>query len=138
MITGFPNESDIDHKQTLSLMREVKYDFGYMFKYSERPGTYAAKKFDDNVKESVKKIRLQQIIDLQQTHSHYRTKQYIDKIVEVLIEKESKKSNTHWAGRNEQNTMVVFPKGSHKIGDFVKVKILECTSATLIGVSQDL
>ena len=138
MITGFPNESDIDHKQTLSLMREVKYDFGYMFKYSERPGTYAAKKFDDNVKESVKKIRLQQIIDLQQTHSHYRTKQYIGKIVEVLIEKESKKSNTHWAGRNEQNTMVVFPKGSHKIGDFVKVKILKCTSATLIGVSQDL
>ena len=138
MITGFPNESDIDHKQTLSLMKEVQYDFGYMFKYSERPGTYAAKKFEDNVKESIKKLRLQEIIDLQQTHSHYRTKQYVGKIVEVLIEKESKKSNTHWAGRNEQNTMVVFPKESHKIGDFVKVKILECTSATLIGVSQDL
>ena len=119
-------------------MEELEYDFGYMFKYSERPGTYAAKKFKDNVKESVKKIRLQEIIDLQQTHSHFRTKQYVGKIVEVLIEKESKKADTHWAGRNEQNTMVVFPKKSHKIGDSVKVKILECTSATLIGVSQDL
>ena len=94
MITGFPTETERDHQDTLSLMEEVKYDFGYMFAYSERPGTYAAKKFDDNVKESVKKIRLQQIIDLQQTHSHYRTKQYIGKIVEVLIEKESKKSKS--------------------------------------------
>ena len=138
MITGFPNESDKDHKQTLSLMEKVKYDFGYMFKYSERPGTYAAKKFEDNVEESIKKIRLQQIIDLQRKHSHYRTKQYIGKVVEVLIEKESKKSTLHWAGRNEQNTMVVFPKESHKIGDFVKVKVLECTSATLIGISKGL
>ena len=138
MITGFPNESDKDHEQTLSLMEKVKYDFGYMFKYSERPGTYAAKKFEDNVEESIKKIRLQQIIDLQRQHSHYRTKQYIGKVVEVLIEKESKKSTLHWAGRNEQNTMVVFPKESHKIGDFVKVKVLECTSATLIGISKGL
>ena len=138
MITGFPNESDKDHEQTLSLMEKVKYDFGYMFKYSERPGTYAAKKFEDNVEESIKKIRLQQIIDLQRKHSHYRTKQYIGKVVEVLIEKESKKSTLHWAGRNEQNTMVVFPKESHKIGDFVKVKVLECTSATLIGISKGL
>jgi len=138
MITGFPNESDKDHEQTLSLIEKVKYDFGYMFKYSERPGTYAAKKFEDNVEESIKKIRLQQIIDLQRKHSHYRTKQYIGKVVEVLIEKESKKSTLHWAGRNEQNTMVVFPKESHKIGDFVKVKVLECTSATLIGISKGL
>ncbi|MDA9242340.1 tRNA (N6-isopentenyl adenosine(37)-C2)-methylthiotransferase MiaB [Flavobacteriaceae bacterium] len=138
MITGFPNESDKDHEQTLSLMEKVKYDFGYMFKYSERPGTYAAKKFEDNVEESIKKIRLQQIIDLQRQHSQYRTKQYIGKVVEVLIEKESKKSTLHWAGRNEQNTMVVFPKESHKIGDFVKVKVLECTSATLIGISKGL
>ena len=136
MITGFPNESNEDHKQTLSLMKEVKYDFGYMFKYSERPGTYAAKKFEDNIEESIKKTRLQEIIDLQRAHSHFRTKQYLGKVVEVLIEKESKKSKQHWAGRNEQNTMVVFPKESHKVGDFVKVKILECTSATLIGVSQ--
>ena len=137
MITGFPNETDEDHNQTLSLMREVKYDFGYMFKYSERPGTFAAKKFEDNVNEEVKKVRLQEIIDLQQSHSKFRTKQYVGKTVEVLIEKESKKSNSHWAGRNEQNTVVVFPKKSHKIGDFVNVKINDCTSATLIGESID-
>ena len=137
MITGFPNETDQDHNQTLSLMREVKYDFGYMFKYSERPGTFAAKKFEDNVDEKVKKVRLQEIIDLQQSHSKFRTKQYVGKTVEVLIEKESKKSSSHWAGRNEQNTVVVFPKKSHKIGDFVNVKINDCTSATLIGESID-
>ena len=137
MITGFPNETDQDHNQTLSLMREVKYDFGYMFKYSERPGTLAAKKFEDNVDEEVKKVRLQEIIDLQQSHSKFRTKQYVGKTVEVLIEKESKKSSSHWAGRNEQNTVVVFPKKSHKIGDFVNVKINDCTSATLIGESID-
>ena len=137
MITGFPNETDEDHNQTLSLMREVKYDFGYMFKYSERPGTFAAKKFEDNVDEEVKKVRLQEIIDLQQSHSKFRTKQYVGKTVEVLIEKESKKSSSHWAGRNEQNTVVVFPKKSHKIGDFVNVKINDCTSATLIGESID-
>src|SRR6056300_1614733 len=137
MITGFPNETQEDHNQTLSLMEEVKYDFGYMFKYSERPGTFAAKKFEDNVDEEVKKVRLQEIIDLQQSHSKFRTKQYIGKTVEVLIEKESKKSSSHWAGRNEQNTVVVFPKKSHKIGDFVNVKINDCTSATLIGKSID-
>ena len=137
MITGFPNETDQDHNHTLSLMREVKYDFGYMFKYSERPGTFAAKKFEDNVDEEVKKARLQEIIDLQQSHSKFRTKQYVGKTVEVLIEKESKKSSSHWAGRNEQNTVVVFPKKSHKIGDFVNVKINNCTSATLIGESID-
>ena len=137
MITGFPNETDEDHNQTLSLMKEVKYDFGYMFKYSERPGTFAAKKFEDNVDEEVKKARLQEIIDLQQSHSKFRTKQYVGKTVEVLIEKESKKSSSHWAGRNEQNTVVVFPKKSHKIGDFVNVKINDCTSATLIGESID-
>jgi tRNA-2-methylthio-N6-dimethylallyladenosine synthase len=137
MITGFPNETNQDHNQTLSLMREVKYDFGYMFKYSERPGTFAAKKFEDNVDEEVKKVRLQEIIDLQQSHSKFRTKQYVGKTVEVLIEKESKKSSSHWAGRNEQNTVVVFPKKSHKIGDFVNVKINDCTSATLIGESID-
>lgn len=135
MITGFPNETHQDHEDTLSLMEEVKYDFGYMFKYSERPGTYAAKKFNDNVDENVKKLRLQQIIDLQQSHSKYRTQQYLGKIVEVLIEKESKKSTSHWAGRNQQNTVVVFPKKNHELGDFVKVKINDCTSATLIGES---
>lgn len=137
MITGFPNESEKDHKLTLDLMKQIKYDFGYMFKYSERPGTYADKKFDDNVAEEIKKARLQEIIDLQQKHSNYRTIQYIGKVVEVLIEKESKKSNIQWSGRNQQNTVVVFPKGIYNIGDFVDVIINDCTSATLMGLAID-
>ena len=137
MITGFPNESETDHKLTLNLMEQIKYDFGYMFKYSERPGTYAGKKLDDNIPEEIKKVRLQEIIDLQQKHSNYRTNQYLGKVVEVLVEKESKKSELFWSGRNEQNTVVVFPKGIYNIGDFVNVKINKCTSATLIGKAID-
>ena len=114
-------------------MEYVKYDFGFMFAYSERPGTMAARKLEDNVPEKVKKRRLQEIIALQQRHSLYRTQQHLGKVEEVLIEKESKKSKAHWAGRNSQNTMVVFPKGDYKIGDFVMVKITDCTSATLLG-----
>ena len=127
------DETDTDHKLTLDLMKQVKYDFGYMFKYSERPGTFAAKKFEDNVTELTKKIRLQQIVDLQQEHSNYRTNNYIGKIVEVLIEKESKKSSSQWSGKNQQNTVVVFDKERFKVGDFVNVLIKNCTSATLIG-----
>ena len=133
MIVGFPNETDSDHKETLKLMDKVKYSFGYMFKYSERPGTLAAKKFDDNVDEIVKSRRLSEIISLQQKHSLFRNKQYMNDIVEVLIEKESKKSKSKWAGRNQQNTTVVFPKENYKIGDFVSVRINNYTSATLIG-----
>ena len=133
MITGFPNETEKDHKLTLDLMNQVKYDFGYMFKYSERPGTYAAKKYNDNISELTKKNRLQEIVDLQQKHSNFRTNSYVGKIVEVLIEKESKKSNLQWSGRNQQNTVVVFNKEDYKIGDFVNVLVKNCTSATLIG-----
>ena len=114
-------------------MEKVKYSFGYMFKYSERPGTLAAKKLDDNIDEKTKSRRLSEIVELQQKHSLYRCKEFVGKTVEVLIEKESKKSNLHWAGRNQQNTTVVFPKKNYKIGDFVYVKINSCTSATLIG-----
>tara|TARA_B100001559_G_scaffold314758_1_gene315612 strand:- start:960 stop:2411 length:1452 start_codon:yes stop_codon:yes gene_type:complete len=135
MISGFPNESEQDHKDTLSLMEKVKYSFGYMFKYSERPGTPAAKKLDDNIDEIIKSKRLSEIVELQQKHSLYRSKQFIGKTVEVLIEKESKKSNLNWAGRNQQNTTVVFPKKNYKIGDFVNVKITDCTSATLVGLA---
>ena len=135
MISGFPNESEQDHKDTLSLMEKVKYSFGYMFKYSERPGTPAAKKLDDNIDEIIKSKRLSEIVELQQKHSLYRSKQFIGKTVEVLIEKESKKSNLNWAGRNQQNTTVVFPKKNYKIGDFVNVKINGCTSATLVGLA---
>ena len=133
MISGFPNESELDHKDTLTLMESVKYSFGYMFKYSERPGTPAARKLDDNVDEKTKSRRLSEIVELQQKHSLFRNEQFIGKRVEVLIEKESKKSSLHWAGRNQQNSTVVFPKENYNVGDFVNVKINNCTSATLVG-----
>ncbi|MEC3964984.1 tRNA (N6-isopentenyl adenosine(37)-C2)-methylthiotransferase MiaB [Flagellimonas halotolerans] len=133
MITGFPSETEEDHQDTLSLMEYVKYDFGFMFAYSERPGTLAERKMEDDIPEATKKMRLQEIIELQQKHSHYRTQQHLGKTEEVLIEGTSKKSDAHWMGRNSQNTVVVFPKENYKVGDFVNVKIHECTSATLIG-----
>jgi tRNA-2-methylthio-N6-dimethylallyladenosine synthase len=133
MIAGFPGETEQDHQDTLSLMDYVKYDFGFMFMYSERPGTPAAKKLQDNVPETIKKQRLQEIVALQQQHGLWRTRQFVGKTVEVLIEKVSKKSDLHWSGRNQQNTVVVFPKEHYQIGDFVEVHITDCTSATLIG-----
>ncbi|MDG3584088.1 tRNA (N6-isopentenyl adenosine(37)-C2)-methylthiotransferase MiaB [Galbibacter pacificus] len=133
MIAGFPTETEEDHQDTLSLMEYVKYDFGFMFAYSERPGTLAERKMEDDVPGEVKKRRLTEIINLQQKHALYRTQQHIGKTEEVLIEGTSKKSNAHWMGRNTQNTVVVFPKESYKIGEFVNVKINECTAATLIG-----
>ncbi|MGL2966556.1 tRNA (N6-isopentenyl adenosine(37)-C2)-methylthiotransferase MiaB [Flavobacterium sp. XGLA_31] len=133
MISGFPTETEEDHQDTLSLMEYVEYDFGYMFAYSERPGTLAARKMEDDVPEEVKKRRLQEIVDLQQILSEKRTKRFLGQTVEVLIEKESKKSNQHWSGRNSENVVTVFPKGNYKEGDFVLVKVTDCTTATLIG-----
>lgn len=133
MISGFPTETEEDHQDTLSLMKHVKYDFGFMFAYSERPGTLAARKMVDDVPEEVKKRRLNEIIDLQQKTSLERAQRFIGQTVEVLIEKESKRSDAHWSGRNSQNTVVVFPKENYKPGEFVLVKISDCTSATLIG-----
>ena len=134
MIAGFCGETEEEHKETLSLMELVKYDFGFMFAYSERPGTPAHKRMKDDVPNDVKKRRLTEIIQLQQQHGLYRMQQFIGKTVEVLIEGNSKKSDQHWMGRNSQNAVVVFPKtGNETIGDFVMVKINDCTSATLIG-----
>ncbi|KPM32630.1 (Dimethylallyl)adenosine tRNA methylthiotransferase MiaB [Croceitalea dokdonensis DOKDO 023] len=133
MISGFPTETEQDHQDTLSLMEYVKYDFGFMFAYSERPGTMAARKLEDNVPTAVKKRRLTEIIDLQRKHGLYRTQQHLGKTEEVLIEGTSKKSDAHWMGRNSQNTVVVFPKEDYQVGDFVMVHIKDCTSATLIG-----
>lgn len=133
MITGFPTETEEDHQDTLSLMDYVEYDFGYMFAYSERPGTLAARKMEDDVPEEVKKRRLQEVVDLQQKLSEKRTKRFLGQTVEILIEKESKKSDQHWSGRNSENVVTVFPKGDYKVGDFVMVKISDCTTATLIG-----
>ncbi len=133
MIAGFPTETEEDHQDTLSLMEYVKYDFGFMFAYSERPGTLAARKFPDSIPDATKKRRLREIIDLQQKHSLFRTRQHLGKVEEVLIEGNSKKSAEHWMGRNSQNTVVVFPKEDYKIGEFVMVEIQDCTSATLLG-----
>ncbi len=133
IITGFPTETEEDHQDTLSLMEYVKFYFGYMFKYSERPGTMAARKLEDDIPEETKKRRLTEIVDAQRSHSAYRTKESLGKIMEVLIERESKKSDAHWSGRNPQSLVVVFPKENYKPGDFVMVKVTDCTSATLIG-----
>ncbi len=133
MITGFCGETEEEHQETLSLMEYVKYDFGFMFAYSERPGTPAEKKMEDDVPEEVKKRRLNDIIQLQQQHSLYNTQKFVGKTVEVLIEGSSKKSDAHWKGRNSQNAVVVFPKGDEQIGDFVNIYVEDCTSATLLG-----
>ena len=133
MITGFPSETERDHQDTLSLMEEVKYDFGYMFAYSERPGTYAARHFKDDISPDIKQRRLEEIISLQQKHSLERNKSFINKNCEVLIDKVSKKSNDFWSGRTTENNVVVFPKYNLKLGDTVNVDISDCTTATLIG-----
>lgn len=138
MIAGFPTETEEDHQDTLSLMEYVKYSFGYMYSYSERPGTLAGRKMEDDVPEETKARRLQEIVDLQQKHAWQRSEEFIGKTVEVLIEKLSKKSKEEFSGRNSQSITVVFPKEHYKIGDFVNVKIESCTSGTLKGVAVGL
>lgn len=133
IITGFCTETELDHDMTLSLMREVGFDFAYMFKYSERPNTKAARQLSDDVPEDVKTRRLMQIIELQGTLSEQSKKNDVGKRFEVLIEGESKKSKDEFFGRTSQNKVVVFPKENHKIGEFVFVEITDCTPATLIG-----
>ncbi|WP_025663349.1 tRNA (N6-isopentenyl adenosine(37)-C2)-methylthiotransferase MiaB [Aquimarina megaterium] len=133
MIIGFPTETEEDHQDTLSLLEYIKYEHGYMYAYSERPGTLAERKLEDDVPEDVKKRRLAEVIALQRTHCAYRHQSYIGQTFEVLIEKESKKSDQHWSGRTTKNIVAIFPKGEYQIGDFVMVRIDECTSATLLG-----
>jgi len=133
IITGFCSETEDEHRDTLSLMREVGYEFAYMFAYSERPGTLAHRKYSDDIPEDVKKRRLAEVIELQLQLSHESNLRDINKITEVLIEGDSKKSNLHWQGRNPQNKVVVFPKDGESIGDYIMVKIINCTQATLIG-----
>lgn len=132
MIVGFCSETEEDHQQTLALMDYVKYDFGYMFKYSERPNTPAAR-MEDDIPEETKQRRLAEIIEKQQAHSFLHMKEKVGKTLEVLIEGVSKKSNQHFYGRTTYNSAVIFEKGKHKLGDYVMVKIEDCTSATLKG-----
>jgi len=130
---GFHNESEENHQETLSLMREVGFDAAFMFKYSERPGTFAAKNLPDNISEEEKVRRLNEIIALQMELSHESNKRDVGKTFEVLIEGYSKRSRDHFCGRTSQNKMVVFPKAGRKIGDFVQVTITKATAATLLG-----
>ena len=133
IMTGFPTETEKDHQDTLTLMEEVKYDYGYMFAYSERPGTYAARKFKDDVDNDIKQRRLEEIINLQQKHSKERNQRFIKLTCPVLVDKSSKKSNEFWSGRTSENNVVVFPKQNFSPGEIVDVTIEDCTSATLIG-----
>ena len=133
IISGFCAETDKEHDDTLSLMDIVAFDFAYMFKYSERPKTLAERKFEDDVPEAIKSKRLTEIIEKQLGYSLASNKKRIGKTEKVLIEGISKRSEEHMSGRTGRNSMVVFPKGNFKKGDYINVKILDCTSATLLG-----
>lgn len=133
IMCGFHSETEEDHQETLSLMREVGFDSAFMFKYSERPGTYASKRMEDNVPEDVKSRRLQEIIDLQLELSRESNKRDVGKEFEILVEGFSKRSRDQYFGRTDQNKVVIFDKKNHKIGEFVKVKITDYTPATLFG-----
>ncbi len=130
---GFHNESEENHQETLSLMREVGFDAAFMFKYSERPGTFAAKNLPDNISEEEKVRRLNEIIALQMELSHESNKRDVGKTFEVLVEGYSKRSRDHFCGRTSKNKMVVSPKPGKNIGDFVQVTITKATAATLLG-----
>jgi tRNA-2-methylthio-N6-dimethylallyladenosine synthase len=133
MITGFCTETEEEHQDTLTLMDIVKYDFSYMFFYSERPGTLAAKKFEDDIPLEVKKRRLAEIIDKQSQLSFERNKLDLGKIQEILIEGTSKRSNEQLKGKNSANKVVIIPDGPYQKGDYVMVKITDCSPATLFG-----
>lgn len=133
IIAGFCGETDDEHSETVSLMKEVGYDFAFMFMYSERPDTLAAKKYADDVPEDVKNLRLSEIITLQQESSHQSNKRDVGKTFTVLIDSVSKRSAKRLSGRTDTNKVVVFEADDHKIGDYVNVKVVDCTAATLLG-----
>jgi len=133
IITGFCSETEEEHRETISLMETVQFDYAYMFSYSERPKTLAERKYPDDVPEAVKSRRLAEIVELQRKNSGIKTAMGVGKVHEVLVEGFSKKSEEMLMGRNPQNTVVVFPKGNHKKGDYVNVMVTKCTTSTLIG-----
>jgi tRNA-2-methylthio-N6-dimethylallyladenosine synthase len=135
VIAGFCTETEVDHQDTLSMMEYAKYEMSYMFFYSERPGTLAQRRYTDDIPEDVKKRRLQEIVSMQNRLSLESYKQDIGKTFKVLIEATSKRSDADWMGRNSQNKVVIFPKGNrlHKPGDYVEVKVKDCTQATLFA-----
>ncbi|MFT7150024.1 MAG: tRNA-2-methylthio-N6-dimethylallyladenosine synthase, partial [Nonlabens sp.] len=133
MITGFCTETEEEHQDTLTLMDYVQYDFSYMFYYSERPGTLAAKKYEDDISLGIKKRRLQEVIDKQQSISLSRNKLDIGKTFKVLVEGHSKRSKEDLQGRNSANKVVIFRSNAFAKGDYVNVKVHGCSSATLFG-----
>ena len=135
IITGFCSETDEEHQETLSIMEWVVYDYAYMFKYSERPGTLAANKYKDDIDEATKARRLNEIIKQQSALSHKSNLQDIGKTFQVLVDGISKRSKEHLSGRTSQNKVVIFPKENYVPGDLLEVKIIDCTPATLIGAS---
>ncbi len=138
VIAGFCSETEDQHRETISLMEAVKYDFAYMFKYSERPKTLAERKYEDDVPEAEKTRRLTEIIQLQQQHSLESNQRAIGKIHRVLIEGVSKRSEAHLYGRNSQNTVVVFPRHHYEKGQYADIYVEECTAATLLGKPVEL
>jgi tRNA-2-methylthio-N6-dimethylallyladenosine synthase len=141
IIAGFCTETDEDHADTLGIMEHSRYDMSYMFFYSERPGTLAAKRYEDDVPQDLKKKRLQEIVEVQNRLSRHSNQQDIGKAFKVLIEGDSKRSDMDWMGRNSQNKVVVFPKGNYplKKGDYVEVRVHDSTQATLLGtINPDL
>ena len=133
MITGFCTETEEEHQQSLSLMEYCKYDLAYMYFYSERPGTLAARRFKDDIPEDIKKRRLQEMVNLHRLHSLQSMQRDVGKTFKVLVEGFSKKTEDDLQGRNDQNKVVVFAKGNFKKGDYVMVKIESCTAGTLLG-----
>ncbi len=133
IIAGFSSESEEEHQMTISLMQEVGYEFAYMFKYSEREGTFAHKNLQDNIPDDVKTARLTQIINLQNELSAESNRRDVGKVFEVLVEGESKRSAEQMFGRTSQNKVVVFDRAETKVGDYVMVRVLSCSSATLMG-----
>lgn len=133
IISGFCTETEEDHQETMSLLEYCKFDLAYMYFYSERPGTLAARRFKDDVPEEVKKRRLQEIIDLHRGHSYESMQKDVGKTFKVLIEGTSKKNEHELYGRNDQNKVIVFPKQNFNKGDYVYVKVHSCTPGTLIG-----
>jgi tRNA-2-methylthio-N6-dimethylallyladenosine synthase len=135
VIAGFCTETEADHADTLNMMQSSVYDMSYMFFYSERPGTLAARRYKDDVPEDVKKRRLKEIVELQNKLSYESNRKDVGKIFKVLIEGNSKKSEADWMGRNSQNKVIVFPKGNYnyKKGDYTLVQVNDFTQATLIG-----
>ncbi|MFN7280163.1 MAG: MiaB/RimO family radical SAM methylthiotransferase, partial [bacterium] len=138
IIAGFCTETEDDHQDTLDVMRQSRYDFSYMFMYSERPGTLAARRYADDVPQDVKKRRLEEIVALQNTLSLESNRQDVGRVFRVLIEGNSRRSEQQWMGRNSQNKVIVFPKSDMPgmgPGDYVDVKVTDCTQATLMGVA---